>query len=133
MPQADSGEKDGRFSAGLPVTDLDEELRKRQKEAEAAADQHIAEAKKKADKIKADAQIAADAARASGYEEGRNRGYEDGMAQAEQEIQQKEAELAESARMQREELASCLAGIEGKYVDVVIALVKKLTDVLFLM
>lgn len=129
VPQADSGEKDGRFSAGLPVTDLDEELRKRQKEAEDAANQHIAEAKKKADKIKADAQIAADAARASGYEEGRNRGYEDGMAQAEQEIQQKEAELAESARMQREELASCLAGIEGKYVDVVIALVKKLTDV----
>ncbi|MCI9420537.1 MAG: hypothetical protein HFG32_11085 [Eubacterium sp.] len=127
--QADTDEKDGQFSAGLPVTDLDEVLRKRQKEAEDAADQHIAEAKKEAEKIKEEAQIAADAARASGYEAGRNQGYEDGMAEAEQDIQQKEAELAESARLQREELASCLAGIESKYVDVVIALVRKLTDV----
>lgn len=127
--QADTGKKDGQFSAGLPVTDLDETLRQREKEAADAAERHIAEAKKEAEKIKADAQIAADAARASGYEEGRNQGYEDGLAEAEQEIRQKEAELAESARLQREELASCLAGIESKYVDIVIALVRKLTDV----
>lgn len=127
--QADTEKKDGQFSAGLPVTDLDETLRKREKEAADAAERRIAEAKKEAEKIKADARIAADAARASGYEEGRNQGYEDGMAEAEQEIQQKEAELAESARLQREEFASCLAGIESKYVDIVIALVRKLTDV----
>lgn len=126
-PKDTGGE--GRFEAGLPVTDLDEELRKHQREAEAEADKRIAEAKREAEKITADAKIAADAARSSGYEEGKNQGYEDGMAAAEQEIRQKEAELAESARLQREELASCVAGLESKYVDIVIALVRKLTDV----
>ena len=51
------------------------------------------------------------------------------MAAAEQDIRQKEAELVESARMQREEYASCLAAIEGRYVDIVISLVRKLTGV----
>lgn len=120
---------EGEFKAGIPVTDLDEELRERREKAEAAADRRIAEAKKEAEKIAENARIAADAARARGYEEGREQGYEDGMAAAEQEIRQKEEELAESARMQHEELASCVAGIEGKYVDVVIALVRKLTGV----
>ena len=123
-PDGDSG-----FKSGLPVTDLNELIQERHREAEDKADRLIADAKEKAAKITRDAEIAADAARTSGYEEGKNQGYEDGMAAAEQDIQQKEAELAESARMQREEYASCLAAIEGRYVDIVISLVRKLTCV----
>ena len=123
-PDGDSG-----FKSGLPVTDLNELIQERHREAEDKADRLIADAKEKAAKITRDAEIAADAARTSGYEEGKNQGYEDGMAAAEQDIQQKEAELAESARMQREEYASCLAAIEGRYVDIVISLVRKLTGV----
>lgn len=123
-PDGDSG-----FKSGLPVTDLNELIQERHREAEDKADRLIADAKEKAAKIARDAEIAADAARTSGYEEGKNQGYEDGMAVAEQDIQQKEAELAESARMQREEYASCLAAIEGKYVDIVISLLRKLTGV----
>lgn len=123
-PDGDSG-----FKSGLPVTDLNELIQERHREAEEKADRLIANAKEKAAKITSDAEIAADAARTSGYEEGKNQGYEDGMAAAEQDIRQKEAELAESARMQREEYASCLAAIEGRYVDIVISLVRKLTGV----
>lgn len=123
-PDADHG-----FRAGLPKTDFDRMFQERQKEAQDTADQLIDEAKKRAEKITGDAQIAADAARASGYEEGKNQGYTDGMAAAEQEIRQKEAELAENARLQREEFDSCVAEIETRYVDIVIALVRKLTGV----
>ena len=123
-PDGDSG-----FKSGLPVTDLNELIQERHREAEDKADRLIADAKEKAAKITRDAEIAADAARTSGYEEGKNQGYEDGMAAAEQDIRQKEAELVESARMQREEYASCLAAIEGRYVDIVISLVRKLTGV----
>ncbi len=120
---------DSGFKSGLPVTDLNELIQERHREAEDKAERLIADAKEKAAKITRDAEIAADAARTSGYQEGKNQGYEDGMAAAEQDIQQKEAELAESARMQREEYASCLAAIEGRYVDIVISLVRKLTGV----
>lgn len=125
----ESSDTDHGFRAGLPKTDFDQMLQERQKEAQDTADHLIEEAKKRAEKIAGDAQIAADAARASGYEEGKNQGYMDGMAAAEQEIQQREAELAENARLQREEFASCVAEIEVRYVDIVIALVRKLTGV----
>lgn len=127
--QVEASDTDRGFRAGLPKTDFDHLLEERQKEAQDTADQLIDEARKRAEKITGDAQIAADAARASGYEEGKSQGYTDGMAAAEQEIQQKEAELAENARMQREEFASCVAEIEVRYVDIVIALVRKLTGV----
>lgn len=126
---AEQSDADGEFRAGLPMTDLNELLEERQKEAQDTAEQLIEDAKKRAEKIESDAQIAADAARASGYEEGKNQGYMDGMAAAEQEIRQKEVELAEEARLQREEFASCVAEIEVRYVDIVIALVRKLTGV----
>ncbi len=120
----------GEFKAGLPATDLDAREKERRHEAEDKAEEIVAAAREEAERITKEAAIAADAARASGYEEGKSQGYEDGMAAAEQAIQQKEAELAESARMQQEEMDSFIGSIEGRYVDVVIALVRKLTGIL---
>lgn len=120
---------EGEFKAGLPVTDLDAQAKERQHEAEDKAEQIVAAAREEAEQITKDAAIAADAARASGYEEGKSLGYEEGMAAAEQAIQQKEAELEESARMQQKELDSFVGSIEERYVNVVIALVRKLTGI----
>ena len=59
-PDGDSG-----FKSGLPVTDLNELIQERHREAEDKADRLIADAKEKAAKITRDAEIAADAARTS--------------------------------------------------------------------
>ena len=65
-------------------------------------------------------------------EDGRNQGYQEGWQQAEQEIAripQIEINPIE-ARNQKRELEEYVDGIEKKYVDVLIALLQKLTGVL---
>lgn len=89
----------------------------------------VEEARKQAERIRGEAEIAAETARKRAYEDGKEQGYSEGMALAEQEIQQKEEELSQLARQQREELAYCVEQIEEKYVSIVISLVKKLTGV----
>ncbi len=117
------------FEAGLPMTNFDELFQEHQKKAESRAEEVIAQARKEAEQICAEAQIAADAARASAYEEGKSQGYQAGVAAAEEELQRREAELAATAKQQQEDLAECISSIEFKYVDVLISLVKKLTGV----
>nr|MBP3598236.1 hypothetical protein [Eubacterium sp.] len=126
---AEAGAAGEGFQAGVPVTNFDKLFQEHQKKAESRAGEVVEEAKKEAEQIRAEAHIAADAARASGYEEGKQQGYQDGLRAAEQELQQREAELAELARQQKEELAECISAIEVKYVDVLIRLLRKLTGV----
>ncbi len=126
---AGKSEDSGEFKAGLNVTNFDELFQQHQKEAEDKAAQVVEEARKKAERIRSDAEIAAETARKRAYEDGKEQGYSEGMALAEQEIQQKEEELSQLARQQREELAECMGQIEEKYVKIVISLVKKLTGV----
>lgn len=127
----ESGKEEGagEFKAGLNASNLNDVIIEKKRKAEEDAEKLIEQAEKNAEKIKNEASIAAEAARTHGYEEGKEQGYNEGMAQALQEIQQKEEELAESARMQKEEMAEYMSSIEGKYVEVLIALVKKLTGV----
>lgn len=122
--------QEGDFKSGIPVTNFDKLFHEHQKKAEDDAGRIIEKAKKEADRIRSDAEIAADTARTNGYEEGRSQGYEEGLAEAAQEIQRRESELAEAARIQQEEFQSCIASIESRYVDVVISLVRKLTGVI---
>lgn len=111
------------------MTNFDEQFRERQREAELRANDVIEEAKREAERICSEAEIAVDVARTNGYEEGKQQGYQDGMAAAEKELQQREQEIADSARRQKEELDECIASIEYKYVDVLISLLRKLTGV----
>lgn len=122
--------QEGDFKSGIPVTNFDKLFEQQQKKAEDDAGRIIEQAKKEAERIRNDAVIAADAARANGYEEGRSQGYEEGIQAAEQEIQQREYELAEAARNQQEEFQSYVAAVEPRYVDIVVALVRKLTGVI---
>ena len=122
--------QEGDFKSGIPVTNFDKLFHEHQKKAEDDADRIIEKAKKEAERIRNDAVIAADTARANGYEEGKSQGYEEGLAEAAQEIQQRESELAEAARIQQEEFQSCVAALESRYVDVVASLVRKLTGVI---
>lgn len=117
------------FMPGISTTKFDEQFRERQREAELRANDLLEEAKREAERICSEAEIAVDMARTNGYEEGKRQGYQDGMAAAEQELQQREQEIADSARRQKEELEECISSIEYKYVDVLVSLLRKLTGV----
>lgn len=126
---AEDEEETAEFKAGLNVTNFDELLSEKQKEAEEEADHLKEQAREEAARIRDEAVVAAEAARNRGYEEGKEEGYQEGMELAKQEIAQREQELAEQERNQKEELTECILSIEEKYVDIVISLVKKLTGV----
>ncbi|MCM1246484.1 MAG: FliH/SctL family protein [Roseburia sp.] len=126
---AEDDEETAEFKAGLNVTNFDELLSEKQKEAEEEADHLKEQAREEAARIRDEAVVAAEAARNRGYEEGKEEGYQEGMELAKQEIAQREQELAEQERSQKEELTECILSIEEKYVDIVISLVKKLTGV----
>lgn len=119
----------GEFKEGLNVTNFDKLFHEHQKKAEDKAEQVLMAAREEAERIKKEAGIFAEAARKRGYEEGKAQGHEEGIVLAEQEIQTREAELAEERRQQQEEFAECLASVEEKYVEVVISLVRKLTGI----
>ncbi len=119
----------GEFKEGIKVTNFDKMFHEHQKKAETRAEQVLESAREEAERIKKEASIAAEAARNRGYEEGKAQGHKEGVALAEQEIQIREAELAEERRRQQEELTECLASAEAKYVEVVISLVRKLTGI----
>lgn len=117
-------QKENKESA--PETISEEEYEKTKEEA----DFLIEEAKKEAEQLRNEAsqQIQEEMQRA--IEESRNQGYQEGWQQAEQEIAQKEKELEDTARNQKRELEEYVNGIEKKYVDVLVALLQKLTGVL---
>ena len=104
----------------------EEEFQKSKEEAEFL----VEEAKREAQQLHEEAarQIQKEMQRA--VEEGRNQGYQDGWSRAEQEIARKEKEIDDTARNQKRELEEYVDGIEKKYVDVLIALLQKLTGVL---
>ena len=109
-----------------PENISEEEYEKTKEEAEFL----IEEAKNQAEQMRSEAsrQIQEEMKRA--VEDGRNQGYQEGWQQAEQEIAQREKELDDTARNQKRELEEYVDGIEKKYVDVLIALLQKLTGVL---
>ncbi len=125
-----SGEAGGEFKSGIPMTNFDKIAQEQKEKAEKKASEVLERAQKEAEQIKNDAAAAVEAAKANGLEEGREQGYREGIAEAQQEIARREQEFAESVRQQQEELSLCIAGIEKKYVDIVIALLRKLTGVI---
>ncbi len=125
----EEGESDGSFQAGLSVMNYDKILREKKEEADREADLILARAREDAERISQEAGEQMEAAKKRGYEEGYQEGFHQGMAGAQEEIRHQEEELAEASRRQKEELAQCISDIEVKYVDIVIALLKKLTGV----
>lgn len=119
----------GEFKEGIKVSNFDELFQKHKKQAESSADRILEKARAQAELILSESESAAEKARSRGYEEGKEQGYLEGIVQAEQEIQRREEELNDYARRQRDELAECVSQLEGKYVNVLISLIKKLTGV----
>ncbi|MGN1206150.1 MAG: FliH/SctL family protein, partial [Eubacterium sp.] len=90
----------------------------------------VKEAKREAEQLHNEAVLQIQEEMQRAIEEGRNQGYQEGWSQAEQEIARKEQEIDDAARNQKRELQEYVDGIEKKYVDVLIALLQKLTGIL---
>ncbi len=98
-------------------------------EAMKEAQRLIDASKEQCDNMLNDASEIIDQRMQQGYEEGKARGYEDGINEAKMRIELREAELEESLRAQREEMTNYLDMVEKKYVDILIGLIKKIAGI----
>ena len=121
-------EKDG-FTAAVPVTNFDEMIQKKQEEAEKEAEEIVSKAQADAESILSDAREQVEEIREAARQEGISLGREEGMAQAAEELEKLRAELLEQKAEQEREYQEFTQGVEGNYVDVLCALLRKLTGV----
>lgn len=111
------------FQEGLPVTNYDEVIEEKIQKAEEEAAAAIAEARQQANNRKN--QILEE-----GRQEGIARGYEEGLLQAQEEIQAQKDELSGQQLKKEQEYRQMLAETEGRYVDVLCNLIRKLSGVI---
>ena len=121
-------EEDG-FTAAVPVTNFDEMFQKKQEEAEKEAEEIVSKAQADAESILSDAREQVEEIRETARQEGISLGREEGMAQAAEELEKLRAELLEQKAEQEREYQEFTQGVEGNYVDVLCALLRKLTGV----
>lgn len=122
------------FSSGLQILDVehlvDENL---QKVEETAPDDYnkktIEEAQKLADEIIGEAEQSADDIRERAYEEGKSQGLSEGMAQADEYFAAKKREAQEMLAQAREEIEKQQEELEPVFIDILIALIYKISGV----
>lgn len=121
---------EANFTAAVPVKNFDEMFQKRQEEAEKEAEMILSKARTDAESILSDARDQVEEIREAAHQEGISLGREEGMAQAAEELDRLRAELLEQKAEQEREYQEFIQGIEGNYVDVLCALLRKLTGVI---
>ena len=118
------------FAAGVPVVNFDEIFKEKSEEASKEADSIIQRAREDAEGMLADARGQMDDLREQARQEGVALGREEGMAQAQEEIDQIKTELFERKKQQEQEYKEMVADIEGHYVGILCSLIRKLTGVI---
>ena len=121
-------EKDG-FTVAAPVTNFDEMFQKKKEEAEKEAEGIVSKAQADAESILSDARGQVEEIREAARQDGISLGREEGMAQAAEELDKLRSELLEQKAEQEREYQEFIQGVEGNYVDVLCALLRKLTGV----
>lgn len=99
------------------------------KEAKAEAERIIEEANAQAEKLLADANAEAGMMKENAQQEGLRQGYEEGMANAMDEVESQKQQLALQAQQLQEDYEQQLAELEPQLVDFISDIVKKLTGV----
>lgn len=118
------------FEAGLPIENFDEVLEEKRIEAQKEADELIAKARLEAEKILKDAKIQAEQAREEARQQGYSDGYNEANALAQEEIDQLQTSLIEQKNAQEYEYQQLLNNTEGRYVEILCSLLRKLTGVI---
>ena len=122
--------KDSEFSAGVPVTNFDEMFKQKSEEADKEAASILENAREEAREIVQEAREQADAVRENARQEGTALGKEEGLREAQEEIEQIKEDLFERKRQQEQEYEKMIQETEGQYVDILCSLIRKLTGVI---
>lgn len=121
--------KDSEFSAGVPVTNFDEMFKQKSEEADKEAASILENAREEAREVVQEAREQADAVRENARQEGTVLGKEEGLREAQEEIEQIKEDLFERKRQQEQEYEKMIQETEGQYVDILCSLIRKLTGV----
>lgn len=121
---------EAEFEAGVPVVNFDEVLKQKSEEADKEAESIIQRAREDAESILADTRQQMDDMREQARQEGIALGREEGMNQAQEEIERIETELAERRQQQEQEYEKMIQETEGHYVEILCSLIRKLTGVI---
>lgn len=119
-----------KFSPGISIAEVDEEIEKKREEAEKQSEQILADAGNRADALVAQAGQEADEIREAARQEGFEAGRKEGMQQAEEETSKIRQDLMEQSQNLLFEYEEMVSGIEPRYVNVLCALIQKLTGIL---
>lgn len=123
-------EENAEFEAGLPVTNFDEVWKEKEEEAKRESEQIRERARNDAELLIAEAREQVEEIREAAREEGIVLGKEEGMNQAQAEIEELRTSLLEQKEQQEEEYQKLLKSTEGHYVEIVCNLLRKLTGVI---
>lgn len=121
---------EAKFSPGISIAEFDEEMEKKREEAEKQSEQILADAGNRADALVAQAGEDADKIREAARQEGFEAGRKEGMQQAEEETAKIRQDLMEQSQNLLFEYEEMVSGIEPRYVNVLCALIQKLTGIL---
>lgn len=118
------------FEEGMPVTNFDEIFEKKREEAEKEAGEIVTTAKMDAEAMIREAKERVDEIREAARQEGIVLGHEEGVAQAAEEMDELREQLTQQKAAQEKEYQQMIQDTEGHYVEILCALLRKLTGII---
>lgn len=110
--------------------EVDDYFRGEQEQIQEEVNLLVEEARKQSDTILQEAQMQAEQIRAQAFEEGKSDGYQAGITQAMQELEEEKQKLEEEKRKNQAEYEEQLKQMEPYFVDIMIRYIEKLTGVM---
>lgn len=117
------------FESGVPVTNFDEIVQQKKKEAEQEADNVRNRAREDAERMLAEARQQVDAMREQARQEGISLGREEGIREGQAEIERMQRDLEAERQQQKQEYDEMIQQTEKEYVEVLCSLLRKITGV----
>ena len=128
--EEETASAEAEFAPGVPVVNFDEMVKQKTEEADQEAAAILEHAREDAAGLLSDARQQVDDLREAARREGIALGKEEGMNQAQEEINRIEAELAARKQQQEQEYEKMIQDTESQYVEVLCSLIRKLTGVI---
>lgn len=118
------------FAAGVPVTNFDDIIQQKTEEAAQEAENIVSRAREDAEGLLADARMQMDEMREQARQEGISLGREEGIRQGQAEVDQIRRDLEAERQQQKQEYDEMILQTEGRYVEILCSLIRKLTGVI---
>jgi len=118
----------GTFTEGLMATVIDKISSEEEEEILKQHERIIEEAKEEAAKILTAARLDAEKESELIYEKARNKGYQDGIREGMDEVQEKQKELNQLVEKQKQDYLTQINNLEPQFAEIVAILVERITD-----